>query len=104
MYLKKGDNIIVIAGKDKGKKGKIEKVLRQTDQVIVEGVNIKKRHRKAAHRGENEKGQAISIPAPVHVSNVALFDTKSGKATRVGMKVREDGTKVRISKKSGEEI
>lgn len=102
MYLKKGDNVIVIAGKDKGKKGKVERLIRAHDGVVIEGVNIKKRHQKARGAGENKVGQVLEIASPIHISNVNLIDPKSGKATRIGMKIKENGTKVRIAKKSGE--
>jgi len=98
MKIKKGDNIIVIAGKDKGKEGKIIKTFSKKNEVIVEGVNIKKRHQKA--RRQDQKGQIIEFSAPVHVSNVMLKDPKTGKPTRAGFKM--DGKrKVRITKKSG---
>ncbi len=101
MKLKKGDNIIVIAGKDKGKKGKILKIIRDTNRVVVEGVNIFKKHRKA--RKSNEKGQIVDVAMSLHTSNVALFDSKSGKPTRLGSKMIGE-KKVRISKKSGTEV
>lgn len=68
MKLKKGDNIIVLTGKDKGKKGKILKVLPKLDKVIIEGINMTKRHQRP--RKENEKGQTVSVPMPIHVSNI----------------------------------
>jgi large subunit ribosomal protein L24 len=103
MYLKQGDNVVVIAGKDKGKHGKVERIFRDRDMVVVNGVNIKKRHQKSQHRGENAKGQIVDVAAPIHVSNVALVDPKTNKPTRVRMKIEANGNKVRIGK-SGDKI
>ena len=101
MNIKKGDNVIVIAGKDKGKKGKIVKVIKETGKVIVDGLNVSKKHVKA--KKGNEKGRTVEMSFPMNASNVMLVDSKSGKGTRVGKKLI--GTKmVRISKKSGQEI
>lgn len=98
MKIKKGDNVIVVAGKDKGKEGKITKTFSEKDQVIVEGVNIKKRHQRA--KRQDQKGQILEFTAPVHISNVMIKDPKTGKPTRIGSKM--DGKKkVRITKKSG---
>ncbi len=101
MKLRKGDNIILIAGKDKGKKGKILQIFRDRDRVLVEGTNISKKHQRA--RKSDQKGQIVDRAMPFHISNVMLLDSKSGKGTRIGYKVIKD-TKVRISKKSGNEI
>ena len=101
MKLKTGDNVIVIAGKDKGKKGKITKVFPVTSKILVEGVNMKKKHQKA--RRSNEKGAVIDVSLPINVSNVMIVDPKSGKQSRVGKKVIA-GKNVRIAKKSGQEI
>lgn len=98
MKIKKGDNVIVITGKDKGSEGKVLRVFPEKSLVLVEGVNTKKKHQKARKSGA--KGQVISFGAPLHVSNVAIKDPKSGKPSRIGYKI-EDGKKVRISKKSG---
>ena len=100
MKLKKGDNVIVIAGKDKGKKGKILKVMPKEDRVLVEGVNMKKKHKKPT---KNEKGQTIEISFPITASNVMILDPKNNKQTRVGKKTIS-GKKVRIARKSGVEI
>ncbi len=100
MKLKKGDNVIVITGKDKGKKGKILKVMPKEDRVLVEGVNIKKKHKKPTR---DAKGQTIEVSFPVTASNVMLLDPKGSKQTRIGKKVI-GGKKVRISRKSGVEI
>lgn len=99
MKIKKGDNVIIIAGKDKGKTGKIEKVFPKTEQVLVEEVNIITRHQK--NKRVRSQGQVIKKAAPVHISNVALVDGK--KPVRVGYKTEGD-KKVRVSKKTGKEI
>jgi len=101
MKIKKDDNVIVVAGKDKGKNGKVIKAIPSSDKVVVEGVNIKKKHMRPRKSGQ--KGQIVEIAAPVHVSNVMIKDPKTGKPSRIGMKTVGD-KKVRISKKSGEEI
>ena len=101
MYIKKGDNVIVLTGKDKGKKGKILSVFPSINKVLVEGINLKKKHQKPRKGGE--KGQTIEVSHPLNASNVSLIDSKSGKPTRVGYKIL--GTKkIRIAKKSGVEI
>lgn len=101
MHIKKNDTVAVVTGKDKGKKGKVVKAFPQELRVIIEGVNIKKRHQKARRGGQ--KGQIVEYPAPMHVSNVMLVDPKSGKPTRVRMKILGK-KKVRVSAKSGNEI
>ncbi len=101
MKLRKGDNVIVIAGKDKGKKGKIVRVLVEVNKVIVEGLNMTKRHQKP--RRSNEKGTMTDMAMPLHASNVMIVDGKSGKATRLGKK--KVGEKmVRISRRTNQEI
>lgn len=102
LKVKTGDKVVVIAGKDKTKTGRILKVFPSEGRVIVEGVNIVKRHTKP--NMANPDGGIIEKEAPIHVSNVALADPKTGNATRVGYKFLEDGTKVRYAKKSGETI
>lgn len=101
LKLKKGDNVIVIAGKDKGKKGAIIKVIPDRLRVIVGGVNKVKRHTKPSQAGA---GGIVEKEASLHISNVMLADPKSGKGTRVGYKTLADGKKVRVAKKSGEVI
>ncbi len=101
MKIKKGDNVIVTTGRDKGKKGTVVKTFRDLDKVIVDGLNMRKKHQKPKRRGE--KGQTIEIAMPMHVSNVMIVDPKGGKRTRVGYKV-EDGKKIRIARKSGAKI
>lgn len=100
--VKKGDEVIVIAGKDKGKKGKIVKMLIDEARAVVSGVNMIKRHTKPSQA--NPQGGIVEREASLHVSNIALIDPKSGKATRAGYKISEDGTKARIAKRSGEAV
>lgn len=97
--IKKGDEVIVIAGKDKGKKGSVLSVLREESRVVVSGVNLVKRHQRP---DRNNAGGIVSKEAALHISNVALFDPKEKKATRVGYKTLADGKKVRVAKRSGE--
>ena len=101
MKLKKGDNIIVIAGKDKGKTGKIVRVLVSKNRVVVEGVNVMKKHQRPRKSGE--KGQTLSIAMPLHASNVMIVDPKGGKATRIGKKL-VGGKMVRVARGSNQEI
>jgi large subunit ribosomal protein L24 len=101
MKLKKGDNVIVIAGKDKGKKGKIVVVLVDKNKIIVEGINMMKKHQHPKKSGE--KGSKINIAMPMHASNVMVVDPKTGKGTRVGKKKVNDKM-IRITKRSGQEI
>lgn len=101
LHIKKGDSVIVIAGNDKGKTGKVLSVAPAENRAIVEGVNLVSKHTKPNTKAP--QGGIIKREAPVHVSNLSLVDPKSGKATRVGYKV-VDGKKIRYAKKSGEEI
>lgn len=100
MHVKKGDKVLVRTGKDKGKTGTIIKIVKETNRVVVEGLNMVKKHVKA--RGQT-KGQTIEVSLPIHASNVAPLDPKSGKPTRVGSKV-VDGKRVRVAIKSGQEL
>lgn len=102
LHIKKNDTVIVLAGEDKGKKGKVLKVLVDENRAIVEGVNIVSKSTKPS--AKNPQGGFVKQEAPIHISNLSLIDPKSGKATRIGYKVNEEGKKVRIAKKSGEEI
>jgi large subunit ribosomal protein L24 len=102
MRIKKGDNIIVITGKDKGKKGKIVRVLPRENCVVVDGINIRKKHERAGVKGR-KSGQIVEIAMPIHASNVMIEDPKTGKPTRVGKKM-SGNTIVRIAKKSGAEL
>lgn len=99
--LRKGDQVVVISGKDKGKKGKISRVFREADKVVVEGVNVIKRHLRPTPR--NPQGGIVEREAPIHACKVMPVDPKTGKPTRVSFKTLEGGKKVRIAK-SGEEI
>ena len=104
MKVKKGDTVQVIAGKDKGAKGKVIQAYPTRDRVLVEGVNrIKKHTRISQNQRGAQSGGIVTQEAPIHVSNVMLVDA-DGKPTRVGKKVSEDGKRVRISKRSGKEI
>ena len=101
LKIKKGDTVYVNAGNDKGKTGKVLSVLTEKDRVIVEGVNLVSKHTKP--NSKQPQGGIIKQEAAIHISNVNLIDPASSKPTRVGFKV-EDGKKVRVAKKSGEEI
>ena len=104
MKIKKGDTVLVIAGKDKGAKGKVIQAYPDTQRVLVEGVNrIKKHTRITQNQRGSQSGGIITTEASIHVSNVMLVDS-DGKPTRVGKKVGEDGKRVRISRRSGKEI
>ncbi len=100
MKLKKGDRVTVICGKDKGKEGKITKIL--DDKVIVEGINMIKKHLKP--KNNNGTGEIVDRESPIHVSNVMIIDPKTKKPTRVGHKIDTKGNKTRISRKSNEKI
>ena len=102
LHIKKNDTVVVLAGEDKGKTGKVLKVLVEKNRALVEGVNMVSKSTKPS--AKNPQGGIVKQEAPIHISNLSLVDPKSGKATRVGIKVTEDGKKVRITKMSGEEI
>jgi large subunit ribosomal protein L24 len=99
--IKKGDNVVVLSGKDKGRTGTVAQVMPKDSKVVVEGVNIVARHRKPSQ--QNPQGGIDRFAAPMHISKVALADPKTGKATRVRFEVK-DGKKVRVAVKSGETI
>ncbi|WP_046470644.1 50S ribosomal protein L24 [Allosalinactinospora lopnorensis] len=101
MKIKKNDEVIVIAGKDKGATGKVIRALPKEQRVVVEGVNLIKKHKKANPAG-GQQGEVVTKEAPIHVSNVALAE--NGKPARVGYRFEEDGTKVRISRRTGKDI
>ena len=102
VHVVKGDTVRVMRGEDKGKEGKVLRVYRKTGRVVVDGVNIVKRHRKA--RRADEQSGIVDFPAPIHASNVMLIDPKTGAPTRARARIDEDGTKERVSTKSGEPI
>ncbi len=101
LKIKKGDRVVVLAGKDKGKQGEVLKVIPKDGRALVNGVNMIKRHQR---QSASEEGGIISKEAPIHISNLALEDPKDGKPTRVGYKNLDDGRKVRFAKRSGEVI
>lgn len=99
LKIKKGDTVKVIAGKDKGKEGKVIQVFPELEKVVVEKVNMYKKHLRSQQRGQ--QGQIVEFSAPLHVSNVMIVCNETNKPSKVGYKVAEDGTKTRIAKKSG---
>lgn len=101
LKIKKGDDVIVLTGKDKGTKGEVLKVMPEQSRVLVKGVNVVTKHQKPSQMGA---GGLVKKELPVHISNVALADPKTGKATRVGYKTLKDGKKVRVALKSGETV
>ncbi|HAA9346460.1 TPA_asm: 50S ribosomal protein L24 [Listeria monocytogenes] len=101
MHIKKGDKVKVITGKDKGKSGKVLAAFPKKDRVLIEGINMVKKHTKPSN--VNPQGGILNVEAPIHVSNVMLIDPKTGEPTRVGYEVKGD-KKVRVAKKSGEVI
>ena len=100
--IRSGDSVVILTGKDRGKSGKIRSVLPKENRVVVEGLNLVKRHTKA--RGPGQPGGIIEKEAALHVSNVAIADPRDGKPTRVGFRFEADGSKVRFSKRSGQVI
>lgn len=100
MRIKKGDTVVVIAGKDKSKTGKVLQVLPKKERVIVEGINMITKHQKP--NPQLQQGGIIKQEAPIHVSNVMFYDKKVKQGVRIGYKFLENGKKVRISKKTGE--
>jgi large subunit ribosomal protein L24 len=99
--IKKGDRVVVLSGRDKGKKGEVFQVMPKEGRALVRGVNVVRRHQRQTAQQE---GGIISKEAPIHLSNIALEDPKDGKPTRVGFEVLADGRKVRVAKRSGEHI
>ena len=99
--IKKGDNVVVLAGRDKGRSGEVLQVMPKDERAIVRGVNLVKRH---TRQTAQEEGGIISKESTIHLSNLAVADPSGGKATRVGFKILEDGRKVRFAKRSGEVI
>lgn len=102
LHIKKNDTVIVLTGEDKKKTGKVLKVLVDKNRAIVEGINIVSKSTKPS--AQNPQGGIVKQEASIHISNLSLIDPKSGKPTRVGVQKNEDGTKVRVSKRSGEVI
>ena len=101
LKIKKGDHVVVLTGKDKGKKGEVLKVIPSERRAIVQGVAQMRRHQRQT---ANQEGGIITKEAPIHISNLALEDPKDGEPTRVGYKFLKDGRKVRFAKRSGEVI
>ena len=99
--IKKGDSVVILSGKDKGRTGTVLEMITKTDRVVVQGVNMVKVHTKQSQTSE---GGIVAKEAALHVSNVALADPKDGKPTRVGIKTNDDGKKVRFAKRSGDLI
>ena len=107
MRIKKGDRVLVIAGKDKGATGRVIEAFPKDDKVLVEGVNRVKKHTKVGQTARGAKtGGIVTTEAPIHVSNVMLVVEKDGKrvGTRIGVRIDEDGNKVRVAKRTGEDI
>lgn len=100
MKIKKGDQVLIISGKDRGRRGKVLKTLPQEERTMIEGINLRKKHRRPRRTGE--KGQIVESPAPIDISNVKLICPKCGKAARVGYRMTEK-KKYRICKKCGQE-
>ncbi len=101
LKIKKGDKVVVLAGKDKGKRGEVIEVLRDAERAVVRGVNMIKRHTRPGPQGA---GGIVDKEAAVHISNLAIEDPKTGKPTRIGYKILADGRKVRVARASGEVI
>ena len=99
--LKKGDSVVVLTGKDKGRTGAIMQMMPKEGKALVSGINMIKRHQK---QSQSQEGGIVSREAAIQLSNLALADPKDGKPTRVGIKIKDDGSKVRVAKRSGEEI
>lgn len=102
MFIKKGDTVVVIAGKDKGKKGKVLQAMPEKNKVIIEGINMVTKHQKP--NAKVQQGGIIHQEAPIHVSNIMLFDGKAKAGTRVKFNKLKDGKKVRVSVKTGETL
>ena len=106
MKIKKGDHVIVLAGKDKGATGQVIAAFPATSKVVVEGVNMVKKNKKVTNPGGRNanEGGIVTQEAPIHVSNVALVDPETKRPARVGYQVNSDGTKVRVLRPSGKEV
>jgi large subunit ribosomal protein L24 len=99
--IKKGDKVVVLTGRDKGKSGEVVQVMPKEERALVRGLNLVKRHQRQTM---NQEGGIISKEAPLHLSNLAVADPKDGQPTRVGFKILDDGRKVRFAKRSGDLI
>ena len=99
--IKKGDKVVVLAGRDKGKRGEVISVMPKENRALVRGINMVRRHQR---QSPNQEGGIISKEGPIQISNLAIEDPKDGKPTRVGFKLLADGKKVRVAKRSGEQI
>jgi len=101
LKVKKGDRVVVITGRDKGKRGEVLQVIPSENRAVVQGVNVVRRHQK---QSAQQEGGIISKEAPIHISNIAVEDPADGSPSRVGYKFTDDGRKVRFAKRSGETI
>jgi large subunit ribosomal protein L24 len=101
LKIKKGDNVIVLAGRDKGKRGEVIEVRPKENRALVRGVNMVRRHQRQT---QTQEGGIISKEGPIHISNLAIEDPKDRQPTRIGFKILADGKKVRVAKRSGEQI
>jgi large subunit ribosomal protein L24 len=101
LKIKRGDTVVVISGKEKGKRGEVERVLPKENRVVVGGVNVRTRH---ARPTQNNQQGLYTFAAPIHVSNVMLVDPGSGAPTKVGYRFTDSGEKIRVARKSGEDI
>ena len=99
--IKKGDKVVILAGRDKGRTGEVLRVIPDENRAVIDGVNVVKRHQRQT---KDREAGIVNKPAPIDLSNIALADPKDGKATRVGFKILDDGRKVRVAKRSGELI
>ncbi|WP_297327843.1 50S ribosomal protein L24 [uncultured Bartonella sp.] len=99
--IRKGDKVVILSGKDKGRNGEVIKVNPEEDTAIVRGINMVKRHQRQT---QTQEAGIISKEAPIHISKLAIADPKDGKATRVGFRIEKDGKKVRVAKRSGDLI
>ena len=99
--IKKGDKVVVVSGRDKGRSGEVVRVMPREERALVRGINVVKRHQKQTMK---EEGGIVRKELPIHLSNIALADPKDGKPTRVGFKILDDGRKVRFAKRSGDLI
>ncbi len=101
LKIKRGDTVVVISGKEKGKRGEVERVIPAKERLVVSGVNVRTRHARPSQ--QNQEGM-FTFEAPIHLSNVMLVDPDSGEPTRVGYRFTDSGAKIRVSKRSGKDI